>query len=224
MPKSSSLTWPSGVTSTLDGLRSRWTIRFACACATASRTSRNSVTRARHIQRIPARQYWSMGSPSTCSMTRYGWPDSVTPASTSCAICGCDEAREDMASFALGTRFAAMLDEGGVQEFDRGAACEAAVAALGAARPCPSRRRPMRRAPSAVRAAGQSPAAIAAAPRHATSPDCPRETARARSARRARRAASADRLPVQDASDGGPPSTCGARHPGIGRCRALRSR
>ena len=36
MPKSSSFTVPSAVTRMLDGLRSRWTIRFAWACATAS--------------------------------------------------------------------------------------------------------------------------------------------------------------------------------------------
>ena len=36
MPKSSSLTTPSGVTLTLPGLRSRWVIPFSCAASSAS--------------------------------------------------------------------------------------------------------------------------------------------------------------------------------------------
>ena len=46
IPKSSSFTCPCFATSTFDGFRSRWTIRFACACATAASTWRNSCSRA----------------------------------------------------------------------------------------------------------------------------------------------------------------------------------
>jgi hypothetical protein len=35
-PKSSSFTFPSPVTSTFEGLRSRWKIKLECACATAT--------------------------------------------------------------------------------------------------------------------------------------------------------------------------------------------
>ena len=52
MPKSSSLTSPSVVTSTLEGLMSRWTIRLAWACATAANTSRKRRTRALHIELV----------------------------------------------------------------------------------------------------------------------------------------------------------------------------
>ncbi len=46
MPKSSSFTCPSAVTSTLDGFRSRCTTSCACACATARTTSTKSRSRA----------------------------------------------------------------------------------------------------------------------------------------------------------------------------------
>ncbi len=47
MPKSRSRTWPSAVTSTLEGLRSRCTTSRPWACATAASTWRKSSSRAR---------------------------------------------------------------------------------------------------------------------------------------------------------------------------------
>src|SRR5260221_486019 len=46
MPKSRSFTTPASVTRTFDGLRSRWMMRLACACATAETTSSKKPTRA----------------------------------------------------------------------------------------------------------------------------------------------------------------------------------
>ena len=87
MPKSSSLTSPAAVTSTFDGLRSRWMIRLACACATADCTSRTSRMRS-SIDRRSSSQYRSMWRPSMCSRTRYGWPAAETPASMRRAMWG----------------------------------------------------------------------------------------------------------------------------------------
>ena len=93
MPKSSSFTRPSGVTSTLLGFRSRCSTRLLCACATAASTSRNSRIRA-SIEAACASHQRSIGSPSTYSSTKKGcaWPalSLVTPASSNAAMFGCE--------------------------------------------------------------------------------------------------------------------------------------
>jgi len=75
MPKSSSFTIPSSVTWIFDGLMSRCTIKFECACPTAVSTSRNSFSRA-STPKLHSSQWRSMALPFTYSNTRYGWPAS----------------------------------------------------------------------------------------------------------------------------------------------------
>src|SRR5262249_48586684 len=126
MLKSSSLTWPSRLTRTFDGFRSRCTMRLACACDTAACTSRKRRMRA-SMPSCSSSQNRSMWRPSMCSSTRYGWPVVDTPASISRAMCGC-VSREDR-PLALETRLAAAADERGVEELQRRLALEQPVAA-----------------------------------------------------------------------------------------------
>ena len=58
IPKSSSLTSPSAVTRTFDGLRSRCTIRARCAASTARQTTANRCRRWRRSR--PCRRAWSV--------------------------------------------------------------------------------------------------------------------------------------------------------------------
>ena len=68
------------VTRTLDGLTSRWMIPFWCACWIAWQTGTNSSNRCRGVK-VFASQYSVIGTPWTSSMTKYGRPLSVVPAS-----------------------------------------------------------------------------------------------------------------------------------------------
>ena len=87
MPKSSSLASPASVTNMFEGLMSRWTTRLACASPTASSTCLTSPMRDASLS-ARCVQYRSIGSPATYSMTRYGWPVNVTPASSRRAMFG----------------------------------------------------------------------------------------------------------------------------------------
>ena len=61
------------ITSTFDGLRSRWITPFWCACWTARQTARNNASRSLVVIRLRS-QYWVMGAPSMYSITKYGPP------------------------------------------------------------------------------------------------------------------------------------------------------
>ncbi len=76
------------VTSTLEGFRSRWMIALRCACCTPSQTCMNRASRAGSGSCL-ASQYSVIGWPSTYSMTKYGCPSGVEPASKTLAIVGC---------------------------------------------------------------------------------------------------------------------------------------
>ena len=129
MPKSSSLTWPSTLTSTLAGLRSRCTIRLACAWATASSTSRNRRRRASMPERV------------LVAIAVDGLAVDVLEHEIRLAgrrDAGVDEVRDvrvgepgEDGAFAPESLFAGAADQRDVQQLDRRAAFEAAVAALG---------------------------------------------------------------------------------------------
>ena len=72
-PKSSTLTWPSGVTFTLAGLRSRWTMPFSCAASRASATC-FAIPSASGRGMLPRFSRAARSSPSTSSRTRKGVP------------------------------------------------------------------------------------------------------------------------------------------------------
>ena len=57
------------VTSTFDGLMSRWMIPFWCACWIARQTGTNSSSRSFGVSRLRS-QYSVIGTPSTSSMTK----------------------------------------------------------------------------------------------------------------------------------------------------------
>ncbi len=59
-----------------------------CACCTPSHTAMNSSSRWRRVSRA-ASQYSVIGRPATYSITKYGWPSGVEPASKTLAIAGC---------------------------------------------------------------------------------------------------------------------------------------
>ena len=67
----------------VDGLRSRWITPLQCAWCTASHSSANSATRAAS-GRDAWRRWASRVTPSTRSITKYGWP-SARPASSTLA-------------------------------------------------------------------------------------------------------------------------------------------
>ena len=90
MPKS--ITFGTGtpscsVTRMFDGLMSRWMMPFWCACWMAWQTWMNSSSRSAVV-----RLFWSQYSvilmPRTSSMTKYGRPVSVAPASRTLAMFG----------------------------------------------------------------------------------------------------------------------------------------
>ena len=90
MPKSITLGTgvPScSVTSTFDGFRSRWITPFWCACWTARQTARNNASRSLVVIRLRS-QYWVIGAPSMYSITKYGRPLLVAPASKIRAMFG----------------------------------------------------------------------------------------------------------------------------------------
>ncbi len=72
-PKSRTLTFPSGVTLTFAGLRSRWTIPFSCASSSASAT-RPAIGTASSTGIGPRFSRSARSSPGTSSSTRNGWP------------------------------------------------------------------------------------------------------------------------------------------------------
>ena len=137
MPKSSSLTWPSAVTSTFDGLMSRCTIRFACACATAASTSRNRRMRAS----TPGRRCVAVAIDALAVDVlehEVGLAERRDAGIEEVRDVRMAQPRQD-AAFAPEALLAVAADQAGVQQLDRGHALEAAVAALGAARRCPCR-------------------------------------------------------------------------------------
>ena len=80
--------WPSySVTSTFDGLMSRWMMPFWWACCTAWQTGTNSSSRSRGVSCCSS-QYSVIGTPLTSSITKYGRPASVVPASSTLAMFG----------------------------------------------------------------------------------------------------------------------------------------
>ena len=90
MPKSITLGTgvPScSITSTFDGFRSRWMTPFWCACCTAWQTARNNSSRSLVVSRLRS-QYSVIGTPSTYSITKYGRPLVVAPASKTRAMFG----------------------------------------------------------------------------------------------------------------------------------------
>jgi hypothetical protein len=90
IPKSITFTTgcPScSVTITFDGLMSRWMIPFWCACSTAWHTFWNSSSRSR-IDSFAVSQYSVIGTPRTSSITKYGRPVGVAPASSTFAMLG----------------------------------------------------------------------------------------------------------------------------------------
>ena len=88
MPKSSSFGAPSSVTRMLLGFRSRCTTRLRWAYWTAAQTARNSSRRSETGSRR-ADACSVIGRPLTYSITRYGWPSGVLPASMKRAMAGC---------------------------------------------------------------------------------------------------------------------------------------
>ncbi len=66
---------------------SRWITPFVCACCTPSQTRAKSSSRL-EIDIDRASQYSVMGSPFTSSITKYGRPVGVAPASSTFAIAG----------------------------------------------------------------------------------------------------------------------------------------
>ena len=64
---------------------SRWMIPFWWACWIAWQTGTNSSSRCRGVRRLSS-QYLVMGTPWTSSMTKYGRPGSVVPASSTRAM------------------------------------------------------------------------------------------------------------------------------------------
>ncbi len=90
MPKSITLGTgvPScSVTSTFDGFRSRWIAPFWCACWTARQIARNNASRSLVVKRLRS-QYSVIGAPSMYSITKYGRPLLVAPASKIRAMFG----------------------------------------------------------------------------------------------------------------------------------------
>ncbi len=75
------------VTITFEGLMSRWITPFWCACCTAPQTATNRSRRSRVLSRL-ASQYSVIGTPLTSSITKYGRPVSVAPASSTRAMFG----------------------------------------------------------------------------------------------------------------------------------------
>ena len=75
---------------------SRWTIRLRWAWLTASHTSRKSCSRASTVRRC-ASQCWSIGTPSTCSITRYGRPSGGRAAVEQAGDVRVLEPRQDLA-------------------------------------------------------------------------------------------------------------------------------
>ena len=73
------------VTRTFDGLMSRWMIPFWCACWIAWQTGTNSSRRSRGVSWASS-QNLVIGTPCTSSMTKYGRPVSVVPASKTLAM------------------------------------------------------------------------------------------------------------------------------------------
>ena len=65
----------------LEGFRSRSMMAFWCACCTASQTWRKSFESSLRREALTIAQCAVIGMPGTCSMTKYGWPSGVTPAS-----------------------------------------------------------------------------------------------------------------------------------------------
>jgi hypothetical protein len=78
---------PEYATRMFEGLRSRWITPFWCACWTASHTSMNSPMRSSIDRRLRS-QCLVIGAPWTYSMTKYGSPRSVVPASKTRATLG----------------------------------------------------------------------------------------------------------------------------------------
>ena len=81
MPKSMTLTSPAGVSMTLAGLMSRWTMPAAC-----------ETSRAAQMSAVTSRARWGISRPSSCrtsrrvrpptrSMTMYGTPSASSPVS-----------------------------------------------------------------------------------------------------------------------------------------------
>ena len=66
---------------------SRWMIPFWCACWIAWQTGTNSSSRSLSESRLRS-QYSVIGTPLTSSMTKYGRPVSVVPASSTLAMLG----------------------------------------------------------------------------------------------------------------------------------------
>ena len=82
MPKSITLTSPAGVSMTLAGLMSRWTIPAACATDSAAQTSA-TISRARCGSSRPSDCTTSRSvRPRTCSMTIQGTPPVPSTASS----------------------------------------------------------------------------------------------------------------------------------------------
>src|SRR5205823_11837274 len=77
----------TSATRMFDGLMSRWTTPLVWACCTARQTQANSSSRRRTDSRCPS-QNRVIGVPSTSSMTKYGRPASVAPASKTLAMLG----------------------------------------------------------------------------------------------------------------------------------------
>jgi len=86
MPKSSNFGAPAGVTKILEGFKSRCTMRLRCAYCTASHTFSSRRTRAGRSSACASHQC-VMASPSINSRVKYGVPFSLTPPSSSGAMC-----------------------------------------------------------------------------------------------------------------------------------------
>ena len=132
MPKSSSLTWPSALTSTFEGLRSRCTTRLACACATAASTPRNRADARLDAERV-------LVAVAIDRLAVDVLEDEVGLAARRDA--GVDQPRDvrvgqprEQAALALESLLAARrarAHQRQVEQLDRGAALEAPVRALG---------------------------------------------------------------------------------------------
>ena len=75
------------VTSTFDGLTSRWITPFWWACWIARQTGTNSSRRSRGVSWASS-QYSVIGTPLTSSITKNGRPVPVAPASKTLAMLG----------------------------------------------------------------------------------------------------------------------------------------
>ena len=164
MPKSSSLTWPSHADQHVGRLdvavHDQVGVRVGDGLQHVEEQSGGAPRCRARARRSSGRWAGRRRARARGTAGRAG----DTPASMRCAMCGWVEPGEDVA-FAPEALLAGAAHQRDVQQLDRGASFEAAVAALAPARRCPCR--PGRSARRAGRRRGSARPATASAPRAA---------------------------------------------------------